>query len=124
MGGKMLRASKIFAWAALGLSVAVALVWWLLPVVAGLRTWDSSEDAFAAVLMRSVLFGGGLLISFHFLPLYGAVAFLWFAARGKLQWEERRGFRLAMSAGGMLLSVGVVLWYTREAILLFGGVLI
>ncbi|MCH5184011.1 MAG: hypothetical protein J1E00_07530 [Oscillospiraceae bacterium] len=121
MGGKMLLASKILAWVAIGLSIAVVLAWFLLFVTVELWTGGSSEDAFVAVLMRSAFFGGWLLAGVHFLPLYGATAFLWFAARGRLRLEERRGIRLAMCVGGGLLSAGGVLWYAREAILLFGG---
>lgn len=54
----------------------------------------------------------------YFLPLYCADVFLWCGVRRALRTEEHRGFWLAMCAVGGLLSVGVVAWYVREAVLL------
>ena len=110
--------SKIIVWATVGLSVAILLFWLALGEY---WIWGGrfGED-FWTMLIRSVLLGGAILICgvFHFLPLYGADAFLWFGVRGALNIEERRWFWVTMCALGILLSAGVIAWYVREAVLL------
>lgn len=124
MHRRLLSASRGIAWVALGLSVASILVWFALPIVVSLQGWGASEGNPAVSLLYAILFGGGLVLNIQFVPLFAADVFLWFVARGKLQgWSRRRFWTLLWTAGG-LISVGVVLWYARDAIRLFGGTFI
>ena len=119
MSRRMLSLFKIHAWVMIGLSLAVMLMWFLLPVIIGVQAWNPSEDEFVTAFGRSVFFGVALLLTAQFLPLYGAVAFFWSVAR-KLQLEECRGFRLALCVLGMVFSAGIILWHLRNAVLLIG----
>ena len=116
----MLSASRCLAWIAIWATVAILLVWLAVPVAVGVREWDSLVENLGKVLYLTfpavcILLPGML---FRFLPLYCADVFLWCGVRYVLQAEEHRGFRLAMCAVGGALSVGIVVWYAREAVML------
>lgn len=113
----VLLVSKLAVWVTVGFSVAVLLFYF---VLVEYWVWNRFGEGFWTTLVRSVLFGGGVLICgvFHFLPLYGADAFLWFGVRGALKIEERRGFWLTMCGLGVLVSIGAIVWNVRETILL------
>lgn len=116
----VLSASRCLAWMALWATVAILLVWLAVPVAVGVREWDSLVEHIGRVLYLAFPAVCILLpnMLFHFLPLYCADVFLWRSVRYALQAEEHRGFRLAMCAVGGALSVGIVVWYAREAVLL------
>ena len=116
----MLSASRGIAWMAVWATVAILLIWLAVPVAKSVREWDTWVEKIGTVLYLAFpalcLFLA--MVIFHFLPLYGAVVFLWCGVRKALQTEEHRRFRLLLCAAGVLLSVGVVVWYAREAVLL------
>lgn len=116
----VLSASRGIAWTAVWATVSILLVWLAVPVAKGVREWDSLVKYTGKVLYLALpalcLFLAFALV--HFLPLYCVDVFLWCGMRRALRTEEHRGFWLVLCAVGGLLSVGVVAWYAREAVLL------
>lgn len=120
---RMLSASRGIAWVAFWTTVAIQLVWLAIPVASLVRERD-----ILVVLIENLgtvvywMFPVGCLILtgvlFHFLPLYCVNVFLWRGVGHALDAEEHRVFQLVICSIGVLISVGVLVWYAREAVLL------
>lgn len=120
----VLVASRGIAWVAVWATVAILLVWLAVPVLIVVRDWREWVEVFEEGICTAPIragFFGGLILMFaisHFLPLYCVDVFLWTGMRRALQVEERRWFWMTVCVLGMLVSMGVVAWYAREAVLL------